>query len=261
MDILAKLLEATAARLARDKRDLPPAALTARCEALPSPDFAFEKALRAPGISFICEVKKASPSKGLIAADFPYLAIAGDYEAAGAACVSVLTETDYFLGADRYLAEIAQAVSIPALRKDFTVDPYQVYQARALGAKAVLLICRLLEKDALRNLIRLADSLGLSALTEAHDEAELEKALAAGARLVGVNNRDLRTFAVDLQNCVRLRKLAPPEILFVAESGIRERADVVLLEECGVDAVLVGEALMRSPDRQAALRALRGAGE
>lgn len=257
LSILDKLAQSTRERVARDKKTVPLAELVRQCEALPHMGFAFENALKAAGVSFICEVKKASPSKGVIAKDFPYLDIAQDYVEGGAACISVLTEPDYFLGNDRYLSEIAQMVKIPVLRKDFTVDPYQIYQARALGASAVLLICALLDEQALRDYIAIADSLGLSALVEAHDEPEAEKALAAGARIIGVNNRDLKTFAVDIHNCVRLRRLVPAGIVFVAESGIQTRADIELLERHGVDAVLVGESLMRSIDRKAALTSLR----
>jgi indole-3-glycerol phosphate synthase len=220
--------------------------------------YPFEAALSKPGLSFICEVKKASPSKGLIAEAFPYIEIARDYEAAGAACVSVLTEPDFFLGSDAYLREIAQTVSVPALRKDFILDPYQIYQARFLGAKAVLLICAILDSKKLGSFLELAGELGLSCLTEVHDADELKQALSVGARVIGVNNRDLKTFQVDLYNSVRLRQLTPPGILFTAESGVSRREDVELLERNGVDAVLIGETLMRSSDRQKALRELRG---
>jgi indole-3-glycerol phosphate synthase len=262
MSILDQLVAATARRLERDKAQWPPEELRARCDSLDrgasAGAGAFKGALRRPGLSFICEVKKASPSKGLIAADFPYLEIAADYEAAGAACISVLTETEYFLGDDRHLSEIARAVSLPVLRKDFTIDPYQIYQAKLLGARAVLLICAILTPKQLCAWIELAERLGMAALTEVHDRRELETALAAGAQLVGVNNRDLKTFSVDLRNSIRLRALTPPDILFVAESGISRRADVLLLQENGVDAALIGETLMRSPDRRTALRRLRG---
>jgi indole-3-glycerol phosphate synthase len=201
-------------------------------------------------------VKRASPSKGLIAPDFPYLSIAKDYAAGGAACISVLTEPAHFLGDDAYLREIAAAVPLPVLRKDFTVDAYQIYGAKVLGASAVLLICAILDDGKLRDFLALADALGLSALTEVHDETELDTALRAGARLIGVNNRDLKTFAVDPSNALRLRALIPPEVIYVAESGISSRADAEMLAANGVDAVLVGEALMRAPDKRAALRAL-----
>ena len=221
--------------------------------------FPFEQALRSPGVSFICECKKASPSRGLIAGDFPYLQIAREYEAAGASCISVLTEPRWFLGSNDYLREIAQAVSIPCIRKDFTVDEYMIYEAKTLGASAVLLICSLLDTQTLKDYIRIADSLGLSALVEAHDEQEIESALQAGARIIGVNNRNLKDFSVDIRNSQRLRALVPEEILFVAESGIRTAEDISFLDRIHVNAVLIGETLMRSPDKKAMLDTLRGA--
>lgn len=224
----------------------------------PDTGFPFEAALAGPDISFICECKKASPSKGLIAPDFPYLRIAREYEAAGAACISVLTEPEWFLGENRYLKEIAEAVSIPCIRKDFTVDPYMIYEAKTLGASAVLLICALLERDTLRRYIEICDTLGLSALVEAHDEREIGDAVAAGARILGVNNRNLKTFTVDVGNSGRLRALVPDNILFVAESGIRTAEDIQSLREAGVDAVLIGETLMRSEDKKKMLDTLRG---
>lgn len=219
----------------------------------------FEKALSGPDISFICEVKRASPSRGMIASDFPYLDIAREYEAAGAAAISCLTEPYWFLGSDRYLQEIAGAVSIPVLRKDFTVHESMIYEAKILGASAVLLICAILEDGELKAYGQLAEELGMSALVEAHSAKELERALKAGARIVGVNNRDLKTFQVDLEVSRELRSLAPPEILFVSESGIRDAADIQRLKENGTNAVLVGETLMRAPDKRAALEALKGA--
>lgn len=224
----------------------------------PDTGFPFEAALAGPDISFICECKKASPSKGLIAPDFPYLRIAREYEAAGAACISVLTEPEWFLGENRYLKEIAEAVSIPCIRKDFTVDPYMIYEAKTLGASAVLLICSLLDRDTLRRYIEICDTLGLSALVEAHDEREIGDAVAAGARIIGVNNRNLKTFTVDVGNSGRLRALVPENILFVAESGIRTAEDIQSLREAGVDAVLIGETLMRSEDKKKMLDTLRG---
>ena len=220
--------------------------------------FAFERVLRGKRLSFICEVKKASPSKGVIAPDFPYLAIAQEYERAGASAISVLTEPEYFKGRDSYLTEIRQAVSLPLLRKDFTVHEYQLYEARLMGADAVLLIAALLDTDTLRRYIGICNRLGLSALVEAHDAQEVHSALAAGARVVGVNNRDLRTFEVDLNTCLRLRDRVPVSIPFVAESGIRTPEDIEQLRGAGVNAVLIGETLMRSPDTKAALDTLRG---
>ncbi len=225
---------------------------------MPKKDFSFEKALAKPGISMICECKKASPSKGLIAPDFPYLQIAKEYEAAGADCISVLTEPKWFLGKDEYLKEIAEAVSIPCLRKDFTVDDYMIYEARILGASAVLLICSILSKEQIREYLSVCDTLGLSALVETHDNDEVEVALEAGARIIGVNNRNLKDFTVDTSNSRRLREKIPADVLFVSESGVRDAADVALLREIGADAVLVGEALMRSSDKKAKLKELRG---
>jgi indole-3-glycerol phosphate synthase len=264
MTILDKLAATTRERVEFEKKALPLITAAERCRSLPLRGVSsFENALRADacapsgGVSFICEVKKASPSKGVITGDFPYLDIAADYEAAGAAAISVLTEPDFFLGNDRYLEEIAKTVGPPVLRKDFTVDEHQLYTARLLGASAVLLICSLLDSARLRDFLLLAASLGLDCLVEAHDEGEIDSALSAGARVIGVNNRNLKTFEVDLNTSVRLRKLVPPEIVFVAESGIKSRDDVLLLEKNGVDAVLVGETLMRQRDRKAALRELQ----
>lgn len=220
--------------------------------------FPFEKALSRDEVGFICEVKKASPSKGLISPDFPYLQIALDYESAGAAAISVLTEPEFFLGSNRYLSEIARAVTVPVLRKDFIIDEYQIFEAKLLGASAVLLICALLDGGTVSEYIRLCDTLGLSALVEVHDESEMKSAVFAGARIIGVNNRNLKDFIVDIENSVRLRSLAPPDILFVAESGIQSAADVDALRRCGVNAVLVGEALMKAPDKKRMLRELRG---
>lgn len=220
--------------------------------------FPFEQALSGGDIHFICECKKASPSKGVIAPDFPYCAIARDYESAGAACISVLTEPRWFQGSDDYLREIAQTVSIPCIRKDFVVDEYMIYQAKLLGASAVLLICSLLDAGTLERYRMLCDTLGLSVLMEAHNEAEIETALRAGARIIGVNNRNLRDFTVDLGNAQRLRKLVPREALFVAESGIQTAAEVALLRDSGVDGVLIGETLMRAADKRRRLEELRG---
>lgn len=258
MTILDQLADHARERVAAAKAALPLADLRRQAEALPKGDFAFEKAIRKPGMSFICECKKASPSKGLIAPDFPYLEIAKAYEAAGADCVSVLTEPKWFLGSDGYLRDIAAAVSIPCLRKDFTVDEYMIYQAKLLGASAVLLICAILTPRQLGEYLDLCDDLGLAALVEAHDETEIRTALDAGARMVGVNNRNLKDFTVDTENSRRLRTLVPEGVLFVAESGVRDGADVRRLRDSGADAVLVGEALMRAPDRTAKLAELRG---
>ena len=221
-------------------------------------DFPFEKALAKSGISYICEVKKASPSKGIIAEDFPYVQIAKDYEKAGASAISVLTEPEWFKGSNVYLKEISQNVNIPLLRKDFTVCEYQIYEAKTLGASAVLLICAILDTDTLKKWISICDSLGLSALVEAHTEEEVMSAINAGARVIGVNNRNLKDFTVDLTTCTRLRKLVPNDILFVGESGIKTNDDIEKLRKSGVNGVLIGETLMRNADKKAALEKLNG---
>jgi indole-3-glycerol phosphate synthase len=223
-------------------------------------DRPFESALRKTGMSFICEVKRASPSKGVIAQNFPYLDIAREYKKIGADAVSVLTEPSKFLGNDEYLRGIAREIPLPALRKDFTVSQYQIYEAKTLGASAVLLICAILDADALREYIELAARLGLSALVEAHTESEVKAAVDAGAVIIGVNNRDLRTFDVDLSVSERLSRLIPKGAVFVSESGIRTAADVARLRDCGADAVLIGETLMRSDERGRLLAELRAAG-
>lgn len=222
------------------------------------PAFAFEKALcKEKEISFICEIKKASPSKGIIAQEFPYLEIAQEYETAGADAISVLTEPEFFLGDNQYLTQISNQVTIPVLRKDFTVDEYQIYEAKFIGADAVLLICSLLDTDILKRYLSICDELGLSALVEAHDAAEVKSAIAAGARIIGVNNRNLKTFEVDLNNSIQLRELVPSDIIFVAESGIKTADDMRKLKNAGVNAVLVGETLMRSSDKKEQLQYLR----
>lgn len=221
--------------------------------------FRFEKALAADGdIHFICECKKASPSKGLIALDFPYLEIARQYEEAGASAISVLTEPKWFLGSPEYLREIAEEVKVPCLRKDFTVDPYMIYEAKLLGASAVLLICAILDTGMLAEYLEAADSLGLSAIVEAHDETEVASAVSAGARIIGVNNRNLKDFTVDIHNSIRLRSCAPAGTIFVAESGIRTPEDVETLRQNGVNAVLIGEQLMRAGSPKEELNRLRG---
>lgn len=257
--ILEEIAARTVQRVAEEKAAVPLSEMKKRAEALDAnTGFPFRKALSGDEISFICEVKRASPSKGLIAPDFPYLDIARDYERAGASAISCLTEPFWFKGRDEYLAEISNAVTIPVLRKDFTVDEYMIYQAKTLGASAVLLICAILSKEQLSEYLGIAHSLGLSALVEAHDEDEVRTALSVGAGIIGVNNRDLRTFTVDINNSARLRKLVPPEVLFVSESGIKTAADIEALRSNGTNAVLIGETLMRSPDKKAALDELRG---
>ena len=257
--ILDEIAERTRLRVAEEKSAVPLSEMKKRALDMgvgTAPDF--KAALSGGDIAFICEVKRASPSKGVIAEDFPYLRIAQEYEQAGAAAISCLTEPYWFKGSDEYLREIAAAVNIPVLRKDFTVDEYMLYQAKTLGAAAVLLICSILSAEQLKEYLEITHSLGLSALVEAHDEQEVRTALSAGAGVIGVNNRDLRTFTVDIGNSARLRKLVPPQVLFVSESGIRTAEDIEALRKNGTNAVIVGETLMRSPDKRAALAELRG---
>lgn len=256
--ILDKLADSARNRVERLKIEKPLEQVKAEALACDTATgFPFEKALAAAGISFICEVKKASPSKGVIAQDFPYLDIAKEYEKSGASAISVLTEPEYFLGSDEYLKEIAEAVAIPVLRKDFTVDAYQIYEAKVLGASAVLLICAILDDEQLTEYLQIAHRLGLSALVEAHDEEEVRRAVKAGARIIGVNNRDLRTFTVDIKNSVNLRDQIPEGTIYVSESGITTAEDVGVLYRNGTNAVLIGETLMRSPDKKAMLQELQ----
>lgn len=256
--ILETIAQANIERYKQSEQLLPLEQLKEIALSLPDKkDFPFEKALSGKGMSFICEVKKASPSKGVIAEDFPYVQIAKDYENAGASAISVLTEPKWFMGRDEYLTEISKAVSLPLLRKDFTVCEYQIYEAKVIGAAAVLLICSLLDTDTIAKWIRLCDSLGLSALVEAHTEQEIQSAIKAGARIIGVNNRNLRDFTVDINNCIRLREIVPKDILFVGESGIKTREDVAALEKSGVNAVLIGETLMKSNNKKQMLDYLR----
>lgn len=257
MNILKEIAAYAVKRVQQAESKIPLEAIKEQALTLPGKEFVFEYALRKPELSFICECKKASPSKGIIADDFPYLKIAQEYELAGADCISVLTEPKYFLGDDSYLQEIAQAVSVPCLRKDFVVAPYMIYEARVLGAAAVLLICSLLTEKELAEYLAICESLGMSALVEAHNAAEISMAIHAGARIIGVNNRNLSDFSVDMANSSRLCELVPPEILFVAESGIKTAADVQTVREIGADAVLIGELLMRAGNRSAMLAELR----
>jgi indole-3-glycerol phosphate synthase len=222
---------------------------------------AFTDALKKPGMSFICEAKKASPSKGVISKDFPYLDIAKDYESAGADAISCLTEPQWFLGSDDIFREIRSAVSTPMLRKDFTVDQYQIYQAKVMGANAVLLICAILDTRTIAQYLDLCDQLGLAALVEAHDEAEIASAVSAGAKIIGVNNRNLKDFSVNFDNAARLRDQIPPDCLYVAESGVQRPEDVAALKQIGADAVLMGEVLMRANDKGAMLSAMREAAQ
>ena len=262
-NILDQITAKARGRVRKKKEFVSPQEIKMRAEAicqdtLKKPKITFREALMKEGMSYICEVKKASPSKGIITDDFPYLDIAMEYEAAGAAAISCLTEPFYFMGDDRYLAEISEAVDIPVLRKDFVVSDYMIYEAKTLGASAVLLICSILTEEKLSEYIRLSQNLGMDALVEAHDEAEVKKAVNAGANIIGINNRDLRSFRVDMENSVKLRSLVPENIIFVSESGIRSNDDIRKLRHNNVDAVLIGEILMRSSDKKAALKELSG---
>ncbi len=251
--ILDELASFAKYRVSESIKQMPLIDLRREAESLPKGLFEFENALKKPGLSFICECKKASPSKGIISRDFPYLDIAKEYEEARADCISVLTEPKWFLGSDSYLKEIARSVNVPCIRKDFTVDEYMIYEAKLLGAKAVLLICSILDKGQLREYINICDALGLSALVEAHDEKEIETALDSSARVIGVNNRNLKDFKVDTANSRNLRNLVPSDRIFVSESGIRSVEDIREIKDFGADAVLVGEVLMRAEDKKALL--------
>ena len=261
-DILETIAKSTRERVEKAKLIIPENVIRDQALALfeergKNCSVSFKEALAAEGMSFICECKKASPSKGLIAEEFPYLEIAKDYEAAGASAISVLTEPQWFKGDLKYLNEISSEVKIPTLRKDFTISPYMIYEAYLNGASAVLLICSLLDGKTLKEYIGIASSLGLDALVEAHDSDEVKMAVDSGAQIIGVNNRNLRTFEVNASNCLRLRKDVPENVLFVAESGIKTRADIKILEENKVNAVLIGEALMTSKDKKAYLNKLK----
>lgn len=257
--ILDKIVEATKVRVAIEKEVEPPEAVKAAALALPSDiGFPFEAALRQQDFNFICEVKKASPSKGIIAEHFPYLDIAKEYEVAGAAAISVLTEPDFFKGDKKYLQEIASTVKIPVLRKDFIIDEYQIYQAKVWGASAILLICACLDVPTLTKFRELADSLGLSSLVEAHDEQEVQMAIDCGARIIGVNNRNLKDFTVDVQNSVRLRNLVQDDVIFVSESGLETPEDIQVLRDNNIGVALMGETFMRSPNKVEKLAYLYG---
>ena len=257
-DILNTIAEAAKVRVASSKEKISANEMIDMAYESGKGDFGFEKALGQEGMSFILECKKASPSKGIIAEDFPYLDIAKSYEEAGASAISVLTEPEWFKGDIRYLNEISSSVKIPCLRKDFVVDEYMIYEAKANGASAVLLICSILTSKQIGEYIRIADELGLSALVEAHDHNEVQIAVGEGARVIGVNNRNLKDFTVDPLNCLRLREYIPEDILFVAESGIKTHGDIARLLINKVDAVLIGESVMRAPDKKAFLNDLRG---
>lgn len=257
--ILHEIAEKTKKRIQGQKEILSLETIKKQAYSMPNDQaFSFEKALKQKEISFICEVKKASPSKGIISKEFPYIEIAKTYEDCGAAAISVLTEPFYFLGHDRYLREIAKEVRIPIIRKDFTIDEYMIYEAKVLGAQAILLICALLDKKTMREYMKIAEELGLSVLVEAHDEEEVRQALACNARMIGVNNRNLKTFEVDIENSIKLRSLIPQNVIYVSESGMKTPQDIKRLRENGTDAVLIGETLMRSNSIQHELNVLRG---
>lgn len=258
MNILYELADYARKRTEEAKKHISLNDIRRRALNMPKGSFEFENALKRDKISFICECKKASPSKGLIEPDFDYMSIARDYEAAGADCISVLTEPERFLGKNEYLSEISAEVNIPCLRKDFTVDEYMIYEAKLLGAKAVLLICAISSRDEIKKYIEICDELGISALVEAHDAFEIEAALQSGARIIGVNNRNLKDFSVNTDNSKVLRSLVPQNVLFVSESGVKTREDVEAVENMGADAVLIGEALMRAKDKKLKLQELRG---
>lgn len=260
MTILDEIAAKTRERVVRDQEALPLDALRELCvQGGPADGAAFVSALRAPGLRFICEIKKASPSKGVIDPDFDYLAIARAYAAAGTDAISCLTEPHWFLGSNAIFRAVRGAVSTPLLRKDFTVDAYQLYQAKALGANAVLLICAILDTRTIAQYLEICDTLGLAALVETHNEAEIDSAVSAGATLIGVNNRNLKDFSVDFSNAARLRDRIPPEAIYVAESGVHTPADVDALRAIGADAVLMGETLMRAADKGTLLAQMREA--
>lgn len=257
MTILDELAEYARERVACAKEKQSLEEIKALAEKMPRSNFEFEKAINKSEIALICECKKASPSKGIIAKEFPYLKIAKEYEMAGVNAISVLTEPKWFLGSDVYLKEIAQAIRLPCLRKDFIVDEYMIYEAKLLGAAAVLLICAILSQQELKKYIQICDELGISALVEVHDEEEVARAIEAGARIIGVNNRNLKDFSVDMNTSKRLRELVPKEILFVAESGIKTAAEIQILQKLGVNAVLIGETMMKAKDKGEMLQQLR----
>ena len=258
MTILDTLAQLAKSRCEAEKQKVSLEEMQAMALALPEKSFTFEKALRGEDIRFICEVKKASPSKGMIAGDFPYLQIAKDYEAAGAAAVSVLTEPEYFKGSNRYVEEISREIHLPIIRKDFTVDEYMIYEAKMLGASAVLLIVAILSEEQLKKYLGICDELGLTALVETHDEEEVKTAVSIGARVIGVNNRNLKDFSVDTSLALRLREQIPKEAVYVSESGVKDAEDIRRIREAGADAVLIVETLMRAADKKQMLQTLRG---
>lgn len=257
--ILNTIADYARVRVAEDKKIITYEQMKAQALAMPKGDYRFSRALKKPGMSFICEIKKASPSKGLIDPVFDYKAIAETYEKAGADCVSCLTEPKWFLGSDEIFRNIRQRIKLPMIRKDFTVDAYQIYQAKCMGADAVLLICALMDAKELEGYMAVCEELGLDALVETHDEAEIEMAVSAGAGMIGVNNRNLKDFSVDFTNASRLRHLIPADVVYVAESGVKSVEDVAALRQIGADAVLMGEVLMRAKDQKTMLDEMRRA--
>lgn len=258
MNILDKIVEKTKIRTEKFKSENDFEKIKEAAFKIKNEEFLFEKVLKKDGVSFICEIKKASPSKGIIADDFPYLDIAQEYENIGADAISVLTEPNFFLGSTNYLKEIANTVKIPVLRKDFIIDEIMIYEAKIIGASAVLLICSISDDEKLKNYIKIADELKLSCLVEAHNKDEIKKAVNAGARIIGVNNRDLKTFDVDIKNSLRLREFVPKDILFVSESGIKTNEQIEELKKNNVNAVLIGETFMKSKNKDLELKKLKG---
>ena len=259
MNILDTIAEYSMLRVKTDKRAIPQERLRKKAELMKGRDHRFLEALRKPGLSFICEIKKASPSKGIISESFPYLDIAKEYENAGADCVSCLTEPKWFKGSDNIFRQVRARIDTPMIRKDFTVDEYQIYQAKCMEADAVLLICSILDDARLKDYLSLCKELGLDALVEAHNEKEIESAVKADARIIGVNNRNLKDFSVDFTNALKLRSMIPKDTVYVAESGVKNADDAKRIKETGADAVLIGEAFMRAYDKAALLREMRNA--
>ena len=259
MNILDTIAEYSMLRVKTDKRAIPQERLREKAELMKGRDHRFLDALRKPGLSFICEIKKASPSKGIISESFPYLDIAKEYENAGADCVSCLTEPKWFKGSDNIFRQVRARIDTPMIRKDFTVDEYQIYQAKCMEADAVLLICSILDDARLKDYLSLCKEIGLDALVEAHNEKEIESAVKADARIIGVNNRNLKDFSVDFSNALTLRSMIPKDTVYVAESGVKNADDAKRIKEAGTDAVLIGEAFMREYDKAALLREMRNA--
>ncbi len=255
MNILEKIAKKTEDRVELLKKDFN---LKEKALSIKNEGFIFEEALKKDEVSIIAEIKKASPSKGLICEDFHPDMIAGDYKIANVDCISVLTEPYFFLGDSSYIEIVKNISKKPVLRKDFIIDELQIYESKIIGANCILLICSLLDETKLSKFLKLADSLNLSALVEAHNEDEIKTAIKANARIIGVNNRNLKTFEVDFNNSLKLRNLVPDDVLFVSESGIKTRDDIIKLQKANVDAVLIGETFMKSEDKIAEIKKLRG---